>query len=157
MQLGVELGALSVDHLESSGDEEIAVLKDSKTMPTLLPGAAFFLGMSYPPARKMIDAGLAVALASDYNPGSSPSGNMRFVASLAAIRTRLTPTEALWAATINGAAAMGLSHDYGSITVGKVANFFITKPISSFEFFNYAYNTPLITKVFLRGELYNKE
>jgi imidazolonepropionase len=126
-------------------------------MPTLLPGAAFFLGMSYPPARKMIDAGLAVALASDYNPGSSPSGNMRFVASLAAIRMRLTPTEALWAATINGAAAMGLSHDYGSITVGKVANFFITKPISSFEFFNYAYNTPLITKVFLRGELYNKE
>ena len=157
VQLGVELGALSVDHLESSGDEEIAVLKDSKTMPTLLPGAAFFLGMSYPPARKMIAAGLAVALASDYNPGSSPSGNMRFVASLAAIRMRLTPTEALWAATINGAAAMGLSHDYGSITVGKVANFFITKPISSFEFFNYAYNTPLITKVFLRGELYNKE
>ena len=157
VQLGVELGALSVDHLESSGDTEIAALKGSKTIPTLLPGAAFFLGMSYPPARKMVDADLAVALASDYNPGSSPSGNMRFVASLAAIRMRLTPTEALWAATLNGAAAMGLSHHYGSITVGKVANFFITKPISSFEFFNYAYNTPLITKVFLRGELYNKE
>lgn len=156
VQLGVELGALSVDHLESSGEEEITALKGSKTMPTLLPGAAFFLGMSYPPARKMVDSDLAVALASDYNPGSSPSGNMRFVASLAAIRMRLTPTEALWAATLNGAAAMGLSNDYGSITIGKVANFFITKPISSFEFFNYAYNTPLIAKVFLRGELYTQ-
>ena len=157
VQLGVKEGALSVDHLECMGDEEIEALRSSHTMPTMLPGAAFFLGMSYPPARKMVDADLAVALASDYNPGSSPSGNMRFVASLAAIRMRLTPTEALWAATLNGAAAMGLSHHYGSITVGKVANFFITKPISSFEFFNYAYNTPLITKVFLRGELYNKE
>jgi imidazolonepropionase len=102
----------------------------------------------------MIDADLPVALASDYNPGSSPSGNMRFVASLAAIRMKMTPTEALWAATLNGAAAMGLSHDYGSITVGKVANFFITKPLSSFEFFNYAYNTPLIKSIFLRGERY---
>ena len=156
VQLGVELGALSVDHLESSGEAEIAALKGSKTIPTLLPGAAFFLGMSYPPARAMIGADLAVALASDYNPGSSPSGNMRFVTSLAAIRMRLTPTEALWAATVNGAAAMGLSHDYGSITVGKVANFFITKPIPSFEFFNYAYNTPLISKVFLRGRVYKK-
>ena len=153
VELGVELGALSVDHLESSGEEQIAVLKGSQTMPTLLPGAAFFLGMSYPPARKMVDSGLAVALASDYNPGSSPSGNMRFVTSLASIRMRLTPTEALWAATLNGAAAMGLSDNYGSITVGKVANFFITKPMSSFEFFTYAYNTPLIKHIFLRGEM----
>ena len=152
VELGVEMGALSVDHLESSGEEQIAVLKGSQTMPTLLPGAAFFLGMSYPPARKMVDSGLAVALASDYNPGSSPSGNMRFVTSLASIRMRLTPTEALWAATLNGAAAMGLSDKYGSITVGKVANFFITKPMSSFEFFTYAYNTPLIKHVFLKGE-----
>ena len=152
VELGVEMGALSVDHLESSGEEQIAVLKGSQTMPTLLPGAAFFLGMSYPPARKMVDSGLAVALASDYNPGSSPSGNMRFVTSLASIRMRLTPTEALWAATLNGAAAMGLSDKYGSITVGKVANFFITKQMSSFEFFTYAYNTPLIKHVFLKGE-----
>ena len=153
MQLGVKLGALSVDHLESSGEEEIEALKGSTTMPTLLPGAAFFLGMSYPPARKMIDAGLAVALASDYNPGSSPSGNMRFVTSLASIRMRMTPTEALWAATLNGAAAMGISDRYGSITVGKVANFFITKPISSFEYFTYAYNTPLISRIVLGGKI----
>ena len=153
VELGVEIGALSVDHLECSGEEQIAVLKGSQTMPTLLPGAAFFLGMSYPPARKMVDAGLAVALASDYNPGSSPSGNMRFVTSLASIRMRLTPTEALWAATLNGAAAMGLSENYGSITVGKVANFFITKPLSSFEFFTYAYNTPLIERIVLSGNV----
>ena len=153
VELGVEIGALSVDHLECSGEEQIAVLKGSQTMPTLLPGAAFFLGMSYPPARKMVDAGLAVALASDYNPGSSPSGNMRFVTSLASIRMRLTPTEALLAATLNGAAAMGLSESYGSITVGKVANFFITKPLSSFEFFTYAYNTPLIERIVLAGKV----
>ena len=153
VELGVEIGALSVDHLECSGEEQIAVLKGSQTMPTLLPGAAFFLGMSYPPARKMVDAGLAVALASDYNPGSSPSGNMRFVTSLASIRMRLTPTEALWAATLNGAAAMGLSENYGSITVGKVANFFITKPLSSFEFFTYAYNTPLVERIVLAGKV----
>ena len=157
VQLGVELGALSVDHLESSGENEIAVLKDSATIPTLLPGAAFFLGMNYPPARKMVDAGLAVALASDYNPGSSPSGNMRFVTSLAAIRMRMTPTEALWAATLNGAAAMDISNNYGSITVGKVANFFITKPLPSFEFFNYSYNTPLISAVFLQGKQQKKD
>lgn len=153
VELGVEMGALSVDHLECSGDDQIAALKGSQTMPTLLPGAAFFLGMSYPPARKMVDEGLAVALASDYNPGSSPSGNMRFVTSLASIRMRLTPTEALWAATLNGAAAMGLSDNYGSITVGKVANFFITKPLSSFEFFTYAYNTPLIERIVLSGNV----
>lgn len=151
VQLGVEMGALSVDHLESSGWAEIEVLKGSKTMATLLPGAAFFLGMNYPPARDMIASGLAVALASDYNPGSSPSGNMRFVTSLASIRMKMTPTEALWASTLNGAAAMGISERYGSITEGKVANFFITKPMPSFEFFTYAYNTPLIERIVLNG------
>lgn len=151
VQLGVREGALSVDHLERMGDEEIEALKQGTTMPTMLPGAAFFLGMSYPPARKMIQAGLPVALASDYNPGSSPSGNMRMVMALAATQMRMTPTEALHAATLNGAAAMGLSHDFGSITVGKVANLFITKPLPSPEFFTYAYSTPLIEQVFLRG------
>ena len=152
VQLGVREGALSVDHLEQMGDEEIEALKQGTTMPTMLPGAAFFLGMSYPPARRMIQAGLPVALASDYNPGSSPSGNMRMVMALAATQMRMTPTEALHAATLNGAAAMGLSHDFGSITVGKVANFFITKPLPSPEFFTYAYSTPLIEQVFLRGQ-----
>lgn len=151
VQLGVEEHALSVDHLERMGEAEIEALQGSETMPTMLPGAAFFLGMSYPPARAMIEAGLAVALASDYNPGSSPSGNMRMVMALAATQMRMTPTEALHAATLNGAAAMGLSHDFGSITVGKVANFFLTRPLSSPEFFTYAYSTPLIRRVFLRG------
>ncbi|MBQ4503126.1 MAG: imidazolonepropionase [Alistipes sp.] len=153
VQLGVELGAMSVDHLESSGTEEIECLRSSRTVATLLPGAALFLGMNYPPARAMVENGVTVALASDYNPGSSPSGNMRFVTSLASMRMRMTPTEALWAATLNGAAAMGLSDKYGSITVGKVANFFITKPLPSFEFFTYAYNTPLIERVVLVGKI----
>ena len=152
VQVGVRCGALSVDHLERSGAAEIEALRGSETMPTLLPGAAFFLGMSDPPAREMIRAGLGVALASDYNPGSSPSGNMRMVAALASIRLRMTPREALCAATLNGAYAMGLSRDYGSITVGKVANFFLTRPMPSIEFFTYAYQTPLIDRVFLRGE-----
>ena len=153
VQLGVELGAMSVDHLESSGTEEIECLRSSRTVATLLPGAALFLGMSFPAARAMVENGVTVALASDYNPGSSPSGNMRFVTSLASMRMRMTPTEALWAATLNGAAAMGLSDKYGSITVGKVANFFITKPLPSFEFFTYAYNTPLIERVVLAGKI----
>ena len=152
VQAGVRCGALSVDHLESSGAEEIEALRGSDTMPTLLPGAAFFLGMGNPPAREMIRAGLGVALASDYNPGSSPSGNMRMVCSLASIRLRMTPREALCAATLNGAYAMGLSRDFGSITPGKAANFFLTRPLPSVEFFTYAYQTPLIERVFLRGE-----
>lgn len=154
VQLGVREGALSVDHLECMGEEEIEALKEGQTMPTMLPGAAFFLGMSYPPARQMIAAGLPVALASDYNPGSSPSGNMRMVMALAATQMRMTPTEALHAATLNGAAAMGLSHDFGSITVGKVANCFITRPIPSPEFFTYAYSTPLIRHTILRGQIW---
>ena len=152
VQVGVRCGALSVDHLERSGAAEIEALRGSETMPTLLPGAAFFLGMSDPPSREVIRAGLGVALASDYNPGSSPSGNMRMVAALASIRLRMTPREALCAATLNGACAMGLSRDYGSITVGKVANFFLTRPMPSIEYFTYAYQTPLIDRVFLRGE-----
>ncbi len=152
VEVGVAHGALSVDHLERMGAEQIEVLKGSQTMPTMLPGAAFFLGMSYPPARDMIAAGLAVALASDYNPGSSPSGNMRMVMALASLRMRMTPAETLAAATLNGAAAMGLSKDYGSVSVGKIANFFITKPMPSMEFFTYAYQTPLIEKAFLCGE-----
>ena len=152
VQAGVRCGALSVDHLERSGAEEIEALRGSETMPTLLPGAAFFLGMSYPPAREMIRAGLGVALASDYNPGSSPSGNMRMVVALASIRMRMTPAEAIHAATLNGACAMGLSDRFGSITPGKTANFFLTRPMPSVEFFSYAYQTPLIDRVFLRGE-----
>lgn len=154
VQLGVQMGALSVDHLECSGEAEIEALKDSATIATLLPGAAFFLGMSYPPARDMIAADLGVALASDYNPGSSPSGDMRMVMALAATQMRMTPMEALNAATINGAYAMRLSREYGSIVRGKVANFFITKPMPSPEFLVYAYTTPLIKRVFLKGEEY---
>ena len=152
VQAGVRCGALSVDHLERIGAEEIGALRGAETMPTLLPGAAFFLGMDYPPAREMIRAGLGVALASDYNPGSSPSGDMRMVASLASIRMRMTPAEALCAATLNGAYAMGVSRDFGSVSVGKVASFFLTRPMPSVEFFTYAYRTPLIERVFLRGE-----
>ncbi len=152
VEVGVAHHALSVDHLERMGAEQIEVLKGSTTMPTMLPGAAFFLGMTYPPARDMIAAGLPVALASDYNPGSSPSGNMRMVMSLASFRMKMTPAETLAAATLNGAAAMRLSADYGSITVGKVSNFLITHPMPSMEFFTYAYQTPLIHRIFLQGE-----
>lgn len=151
VQVGVAHGALSVDHLERMGAEEIAVLKEAQTMPTMLPGAAFFLGMPYPPAREMIRAGLGVALASDYNPGSSPSGNMKMVLSLACIKMKMTPAEAIHAATLNGAAAMGLSRDHGSISCGKRADFFLTRPIPSVEFMPYAYSTPLVRRVFLGG------
>lgn len=152
VQAGVRHGALSVDHLERMDEAAIEALRGTRTMPTMLPGAAFFLGMSYPPAREMIAAGLGVALASDYNPGSSPSGNMKTVVSLACIRMRMTPAEAINAATLNSAYAMGLSRDFGSITVGKVANFFLTKPMPSVAFFPYAYTTPVIRRVFLRGQ-----
>ncbi len=127
IQTGVKYGALSVDHLEYTGDAEIDALLGSGTMPTLLPGAAFFLGMTDPPARKMIDAGLPLALASDYNPGSSPAGNMKFIMSLGCIRMKMLPEEVINAVTINSAYAMGISETHGSITVGKKANLFITK------------------------------
>ena len=153
VEVGVEHGALSVDHLESMGDEQIEARRDSETMPTMLPGCAFFLGITYPPARKMIDAGLAVALASDYNPGTAPSGNMRFVTSLASIKMKMTPAEALNAATLNSACAMGESKDFGSITRGKMANFYITKPLPSLAFMPYAHQTPIIERVILKGKV----
>lgn len=151
VQVGVAHGALSVDHLERIGDEEIALLAGSETVATMLPGASFFLGMPYGPARKAIREGAVVALASDYNPGSSPSGNMRMVMSLGCIKMKLTPTQALNATTINGAYAMGESEDYGSIAPGKVANFYITRPLPSLDFYPYTYSTPVITHTFLRG------
>ena len=153
IQAGVKHGALSVDHLEFTGDEEIAALLGSGTMPTLLPGAAFFLAMTDPPARKMIDAGLPLALASDFNPGSSPSGNMKLVVSLGCIRLRMLPEEAINAVTINAAYAMGLSETHGSITIGKKANLFITRKIPSYEFLPYAYGSNLVETVILNGEV----
>lgn len=152
LQVGVERGALSVDHLENMREDEFGVLRGSITMPTALPGTSFFLNMPYAPARKMIDSGLPVAVASDYNPGSTPSGDMKFVVSLACIKMRLLPSEAINSATINAACAMGLSADYGSIDVGKVANFFVTEPMPSVDFIPYAYTTPIVSRVFLGGE-----
>lgn len=152
VEVAVRHHALSVDHLESMTDEDIALLRDTDTIPTALPGTSFFLNMPFAPARKMIAAGLPMAIASDYNPGSTPSGDMKFVVSLACIKMRLQPAEAFNAATINGAAAMGLSGEYGSIAPGKVANFFITRPISSIDFIPYAYTTPIIDRVFLVGQ-----
>lgn len=152
VEVAVRHNALSVDHLESMTDDDIALMRDFDTMPTALPGTSFFLNMPFAPARKMIAAGLPMAIASDYNPGSTPSGDMKFVVSLACIKMRLLPAEAINAATINGAAAMGISADYGSIAVGKVANFFITRPIPSIDFIPYAYTTPIIDRTFLAGE-----
>lgn len=153
--VGVKHGALSVDHLESMTEETIETLRGSETMPTALPGTSFFLNMPNAKARQIIDAGLGVAVASDYNPGSTPSGDMKFVMSLACIKLRLLPNEAFNAATINGAYAMGQSKDYGSIAKGKVANFYITKPIPSLDFIPYAYTTPIVNKVVLGGKLQN--
>lgn len=153
VELGVKHGALSVDHLESMTEEEIEILRGTDTMPTVLPGTSFFLNMPYGKARKMIDAGLGVAVASDYNPGSTPSGDMKFVVSLACIKLRLQPKEAINAATLNGAYAMGVSAEYGSIAKGKVANFFITHPVPSVDFIPYAYTTPIVKKVVLAGEM----
>ena len=152
VEVAVKHHALSVDHLESMTDDDIALMRNAETMPTALPGTSFFLNMPFAPGRKMIDAGLPLTIASDYNPGSTPSGDMKFVVSLACIKMRLQPAEALNAATINGAAAMGLSADYGSIAVGKVANFFITCPIPSIDFIPYAYTTPIIERTFLAGD-----
>ena len=152
VEVGVAHGALSVDHLESMTVEEIEILRDTVTMPTVLPGTSFFLNLPYGKARQMVDAGLPVAVASDYNPGSTPSGDMKFVVSLACIKLRLLPEEAINAATLNGACAMGESQQYGSIAKGKVANFFITRPIPSVSFVPYAYTTPIVERVFLGGK-----
>lgn len=150
--VGVAHQALSVDHLERMADAQIETLRGSRTMPTALPGTSFFLNMPFAPARRLIDAGLGVAVASDYNPGSTPSGDMKFVISLACIKLRLLPEEALNAATLNAAYAMGLSREYGSIAVGKVANLILTRPIPSLAFIPYAYTTPLVERLFLRGK-----
>lgn len=151
VQVGVKHNALSVDHLESTTDEEIRVLKDSCTMPTMLPGASFFLRMQHGKALDFINSGLGIALASDYNPGSSPCGDMRFVMSLGCIQMRLTPIQALNACTLNSAYAMGISDVAGSITAGKLANLIITKRIPSLTWIPYCYQTPFIDRVILRG------
>lgn len=154
VEVGVEHNALSVDHLESMVEAEIQLLKDSHTIPTALPGTSFFLNMPFAPGRRMIDEGLPLAVASDYNPGSTPSGDMKLIVSLSCIKMRLLPAEAINAATLNGACAMGLSREYGTITRGKVANFFITEPIPSIDYIPYAYTTPIIQRTFLQGEEY---
>lgn len=153
IQVGVKYNALSVDHLEFTGEDEIRALLGSETMPTVLPGSAFFLGMREAPVRQMINAGLPVALASDYNPGSCPSGNMKFVMSLGCIKFRMLPQETINATTINSAYAMGLSETHGSICRGKVANLFITKPIEHLEFLPYAFTTNLVDTVILNGNV----
>ena len=155
IQVGVKMGAISVDHLEFTSDEEIKCLKDSKTIPTLLPSTAFFLGLIYPPARKMIDSGLPITLASDYNPGSSPSGNIEFILSLACIKLKMTPEEAINALTINGAHAMEVQNELGSIEKGKIANLIITEKLPSNAFIPYSFGKSLIKKVIIQGKLYN--
>ncbi len=151
IQTGVKYNALSVDHLEYTGEEEIQSLLGSETMPTLLPGAAFFLGMPYAPARRMIDAGLPLALASDFNPGSSPSGNMQLILSMGCIKYKMVAEESLCATTLNGAYAMGVSHELGSISRGKIANLIITTPIPNLAFMPYAYGSNKVERVVLNG------
>lgn len=154
IQAGIKYNALSVDHLEIMNPEDIEVLKDTKTMPVALPSCSYFLSIPYTPAREMIKAGLPIALATDYNPGSTPSGNMNFVVATACIKMKMTPEEAINAATINGAYAMGISDTHGSITVGKKANFILTKPITSYYQLPYAFGTNLIESVFIEGEIF---
>lgn len=152
IQVAVKYNALSCDHLEYTGDAEIECLLGSETMPTVLPGAAFFLNMEHAPVRKMMDAGLGVAMSSDYNPGSSPSPNMQLILSFACVNYRMLPEEAINATTINSAYAMDLSRTHGSIARGKVANFYITKPISTYEYMPYAYGENKVERVFLNGK-----
>ena len=151
VKVGIDNNALSVDHLEVLTDEDLVYLKNSQTMPVSLPSCSFFLGIPYTNARKIIDANLPMALASDYNPGSSPSGNMNFVVSLASIKMKMTPEEAINAATINGAYALGLSDTVGSISRGKFANFIITKPIKSYRFLPYSFTDNSIENVYIKG------
>lgn len=153
VQVGVKTGAISVDHLENCGREEIESLKGTQTMPTALPGAAFFLNLPFPPARDIINAGLPLAIATDYNPGSAPSGSMPLMLSMACIKMKMTPEEAINAATLNTAYALGLLETHGSITVGKFASFFITKPIPSYTFFPYSFGSRLISSVILKGKM----
>ena len=153
IKASVDLGAISVDHLEEMIDEDYEALKGSNCMPTILPSCSFFLGIPYSPALKMIDKGLPVALASDYNPGSSPSGNMNFVSSLGCIKLKMTPEQVINATTINTAYAMGTEKELGSICIGKKANLFITKPIPSYAYMAYSFGENLISKVIINGEL----
>ncbi|MBG39752.1 MAG: imidazolonepropionase [Flavobacteriales bacterium] len=154
IQVGVKMNAISVDHLEFTGEKEINALKKSKTISTLLPSTAFFLGLKYPPARKMINSNLPIALASDYNPGSSPSGNMEFIISLGCLKLKMTPEECISAATINGAHAMELQKDYGTIEIGKRANLIITKKIPSLSYIGYKFGNSVIKKVLINGKIY---
>ena len=151
VQVGVANKALSVDHLEIMKQEDIDILKGTDVMPVALPSCSYFLNIPYTPARKMMDEGLAIALATDFNPGSTPSGNMNFVVSTACIKMKMTPEEAINAATINGAYAMGLSSSHGSITKGKFANLIVTKDIPSYHFIPYAFGSNLIEKVMIKG------
>ncbi|SFD17124.1 imidazolonepropionase [Flavobacterium phragmitis] len=153
IQAGIKFNALSVDHLEIMNPEDIEALKGSETMPVALPSCSYFLSIPYTPAREMIKAGLPVALATDFNPGSTPSGNMNFVVATACIKMKMTPEEAINAATINGAYAMGLSETHGSITKGKKANLILTKPISSYYQIPYAFGSNLIESVFIEGKI----
>ncbi|KFF17544.1 imidazolonepropionase [Flavobacterium hydatis] len=154
IQASVKYKALSVDHLEIMNPEDIEALKNTETMPVALPSCSYFLSIPYTPAREMIKAGLPLALATDYNPGSTPSGNMNFVVATACIKMKMTPEEAINAATINGAYAMGISDSHGSITVGKKANFILTKPITSYNQLPYAFGTNLIESVFVEGTIF---
>lgn len=154
VQVGVKTRALSVDHLEAMDEDAINALVGSSVMPTLLPGAAFYLGTSYPPARQMINAGLPLALATDYNPGSSPCGNMSLMLSLACIKMKMTPEEAINAATINTAYAMEIGESHGTITKGKAANVFITNDIPSVAYIPYSYGKNVISSVILNGKLF---
>jgi imidazolonepropionase len=151
--VGVKYNALSVDHLEYIGEEEILALKGTETMPTVLPGAAFFLNLPLSPVRKMIDAGLPVALASDFNPGSSPSGNMSFISSLGCIKYNMMPEEVINATTLNSAYAMGISDCLGSVTKGKTANLFITSEAGSIASLPYNFGTNMIETVIINGEI----
>ncbi|SHM18267.1 imidazolonepropionase [Flavobacterium xinjiangense] len=153
IQAGVKYNALSVDHLEIMKPEDIEALKNTETMPVALPSCSYFLSIPYTPAREMIAAGLPLALATDYNPGSTPSGNMNFVVATACIKMKMTPEEAINAATLNGAYAMGISETHGSITIGKKANLIITKPIPSYYQLPYAFGSNLIDTVILEGEI----
>lgn len=152
VQAGVSRGALSVDHLEQTTEAETTILKGTATMPTMLPGASFFSGLPYGRAKDFIRSGLGVALASDYNPGSSPSGDMRFVMALGCIKMKLTPEEAFNACTLNGAYAMGISRLTGSVTAGKLADLIITRPLPDLAFIPYSHHTPFISRIILKGK-----
>ncbi len=157
VQVGVKYHALSVDHLEYVGEDEIQTLKGSETMPTLLPGASFFLGLKDPPAREMIGAGLPVALASDFNPGSSPAGNMQLMMALAMVRMRMLPEEVITAATINAAYAMGVEEELGSLAPGKKASLIITRPVPGYEFLPYAYGSDHVSTLIINGKIMVRE